>query len=360
MKIIVSAGGTGGHIYPALAIIEKFKEKEKELEVLYIGTHNRMEKDIIPNKGYKYIGLEIYGLSKNNMLRNIKNIYLIKKAKKECIKIMKNFKPDIVIGAGGYITYPVLQAAKKLKIKTFIHEQNSIPGKSNRVLSKDINLVGVSFKNSEVYFKSAKKVFYSGNPCSSTALTAKDVDKKSLGLTDNKKLILIVGGSLGSSTLNEKFKAFLNLVGEEKYEVLFITGKAHYNNFIENTNFPSNVKVLPYYENLPGLMKKTDLIISRAGASTISEILALKVPSILIPSPYVANNHQYFNALDLSNMGVSNIIEEKKLTTEKLFIAIEDLVGKNNNIEKLIKNLDKYEDIDSAELIYNNIKEVLK
>ena len=143
MKIIVSAGGTGGHIYPALAIIKKFQEMEKDLEVIYIGTHNRMEKEIVPKMGIKYIDLEIYGFSKTNILRDIKNISLIKKAMNKCLKIMKEFKPDIVIGCGGYVTYPVIKAAKKLNIKTFIHEQNSIPGKSNVYLSKFVDLVGI-------------------------------------------------------------------------------------------------------------------------------------------------------------------------------------------------------------------------
>ena len=164
MKIIVSAGGTGGHIYPALAIIKKFQERESNLEVLYIGTHNRMEKDIVPKMNIRYEALEIYGFSKTNIARDFKNIFLINKAINKCTKIMEEFKPDVVIGCGGYVTYPVIKAAKKLGIKTFIHEQNSIPGKSNIHLSKLVDLVGISFKNSESYFKNAKKVYakYSG------------------------------------------------------------------------------------------------------------------------------------------------------------------------------------------------------
>ena len=163
MKIIVSAGGTGGHIYPALAIINKFKEKYKDLEVLYIGTHNRMEKDIIPNYNISYIPIEIYGLSKTNMLRNIKNVFLIQKQIKKCKQIMQEFKPDIVLGIGGYVTYPVIKAAQKLGIKTFIHEQNSIPGKTNKVLAKNATLIGVSFQETIKYFPK-EKTFYSGNP----------------------------------------------------------------------------------------------------------------------------------------------------------------------------------------------------
>ncbi len=359
MKVIISGGGTGGHIYPALAIINKLKEKEKNLEVIYIGTHNRMEKDIVPKENIKYIALEIYGLSKTNMIRNIKNIFCIKKAYKKCINIMKEFKPDIVIGVGGYVTYPVIKAAKKLRIKTFIHEQNSIPGKSNRALSQNVDLIGVSFKNSEQYFKGAKKVIYTGNPCSSNALEINKIDKTELGFSNDKKLIILVGGSLGSKTLNDKFKTYLTLVKDESYEILFVTGKALYEEFVKDTKFPENVVIKPYFDPLVGIMKSADLIVSRAGASTSSEILALKIPSILIPSPYVANNHQYYNALDLVNDGVAELIEEKQLTSEKLFIAIKDLL-ETNKYNKMKKNFDKLGEQSSGDVIYNAIKEVLK
>ena len=253
MKIVVSAGGTGGHIYPALAIIKKFQECEKDLEVLYIGTHNRMEKDIVPKIGIKYIGLEIYGFSKTNIVRDIKNIFLIKKAMYKCLEIFNKFKPDIVIGCGGYVTFPVIKAAKKLGIKTFIHEQNSIPGKSNIHLSKYADLVGISFKNSQSYFGNAKKVVYTGNPCGENALTIKKTSKVSLGFKPSDKLIIIVAGSLGSETLNNKFKAYLSTIDDEKYKVLYITGKNYYDDFIKDADFSENVKVVPYYDNLASI-----------------------------------------------------------------------------------------------------------
>ena len=148
MKVIITAGGTGGHIYPAISIINKIKKMDKDSQFIYIGTHNRMEKDIIPKLGIKYIGLEIYGLTKD-MKRNIKNVFLISKAYKKCIEIMKEFKPDVVVGVGGYVTFAVIKAAYKLKIKSFIHEQNSIPGKSNKMLEKYVDAIGVSFLDSK-------------------------------------------------------------------------------------------------------------------------------------------------------------------------------------------------------------------
>ena len=360
MKIIVSAGGTGGHIYPALAIIKKFQEMEKDLEVIYIGTHNRMEKEIVPKMGIKYIDLEIYGFSKTNILRDIKNISLIKKAMNKCLKIMKEFKPDIVIGCGGYVTYPVIKAAKKLNIKTFIHEQNSIPGKSNVYLSKFVDLVGISFKNSKNYFKKAKRVVYTGNPCGENALTVKKVSKSTLGFKLNDKLIIIVAGSLGSESLNNKFKAYLSTIDNESYNVLYITGTNLYDEFIKDTKFSKNVKVVPFYDNLPSIMKDAYLVISRAGASTISELLALKIPSILIPSPYVANNHQYYNALDLANMKVSELIEEKNLNSNIIKVMINELVYNDELYKEFKNNLEKLNTKASSSIIYEEIKEITK
>ena len=360
MKIIVSAGGTGGHIYPALAIIKKFQEKEKNLEVLYIGTHDRMEKDIVPKMGIKYEEIEIYGFSKTKILRDIKDIFLIAKATKKCKKIMAEFKPDVVIGVGGYVTYPVIKAAHKMGIKTFIHEQNSIAGKSNITLAKYVDLVGVSFKNSKDYFKTARKVIYTGNPCGENALDIPRISKKTLGFSESDKLIIVVAGSLGSSTFNEKFKAFLQIVGDEEYKILYVTGKNYYDDFIKDAKFPSNVKVVPYFDNLPGLMKDAYLIISRAGASTISEILALKIPSILIPSPYVANNHQYYNALDLVNMKVAELIEEKNLSSDLLQVEINELVNNKKKYQELKNNLDKLSTKEASTIIYESIKELIK
>ena len=360
LKIIVSAGGTGGHIYPALAIIKKFQEKEKNLEVLYIGTHDRMEKDIVPKMRIKYEAIEIYGFSKTQIIRDFKNIFLINKAIKKCKSIMEEFKPDVVIGVGGYVTYPVIKAAHKLGIKTFIHEQNSIAGKSNITLAKYVDLVGVSFKNSKDYFKTARKVVYTGNPCGENALSIPKVSKTTLGFRESDKLIIIVAGSLGSSAFNEKFKAFLQIVGDEPYKILYVTGKAYYDDFIKDTSFPKNVKVVPYFDNLAGLMKDAYLLISRAGASTISEILALKIPSILIPSPYVANNHQYYNALDLVNMKVAELIEEKNLTTDLIQVSINELVNNSGKYQELKNNLEKLNTKESSTIIYEQIKELLK
>lgn len=357
MKVVISAAGTGGHIYPALAIIKTISEIEPKSEFLYIGTHNRMEKDVVPLYGIPFRSIEIYGYNRKNLFKNIKTVKCILKAKKECRKILEEFKPDVVIGAGGYVTYPVLSEAHKLGIKTVIHEQNSIAGKANLMLSKYADLICVSFKSSMEEFPSEKVVF-TGNPCSDAAIKSDKIDKKEYGLTKNKKLVLFVMGSLGSSKVNDFLIDTMKSFDKKTYEVLYITGKNDYDR-ISSLKFPKNVKVVPYIENLAGMLKNTDIIVTRAGATTLSEIIALDLPSILIPSPYVPNNHQYKNALDLVNNEAAILVEEKDLNNEVLINTIDNLINDEEKINKMKENLKKLKINNSSELIYLNIKRLI-
>ena len=357
MKVIVSAGGTGGHIYPALAIIDILKKYYKNLDILYIGTHDRMEKDIIPKMGIKYETIEIYGFNKKRVLTNIKNVGLIAKAFIKCKKIIKDFKPDLVIGAGGYVTFPVLKTAQKLGIKTFIHEQNSFSGKTNVALGKKASLIGVSFENSMKDYKKTKgKVFLMGNPCGKRALDIKPIKKSDIGFKDNKPLVVAVAGSLGSVTVNKAFKDVLTSLKDKDYQFLYITGQKYYDEFIKDLKLSDNVKVVPYFENLSGLLKNTDALISRSGASTMSEVIALKVPTIFIPSPYVANNHQYYNAIDLVNKKAALMIEEKDFSKELLLSKINELLKSSKEIKN---NLESISVVDSEKAFINEIKGIL-
>ena len=357
MKIIVSAGGTGGHIYPALAIIDKFLEHDKNTEVLYIGTHNRMEKDIVPQRNIKYIPIEIYGLTKN-IGHDIKDIFLIRKAKKKLKKIMLEYKPDVVLGIGGYVTYPVITTARKLNIPIFIHEQNAIPGKTNKMISKYADIIGISFKESAKYFPN-RNVLYTGNPTGIRALNTPRITKSSLGLNDDEPLVVVVCGSLGSETVNNAMKGYLKTLENKDYQVVYITGKNLYEEFIK-IKYPKNVKVLPYLDNLTGLLKETDVLVARAGASTIAEVLSLKVPTIFIPSPYVANNHQYYNAVSLKNDNLALMLEEKDLSIPNITKNIEDLLYNKDKQIKIKNNLNKVSTLDSTKIIYDAIKELIK
>lgn len=354
MRVIISAGGTGGHIYPALAIINKIKEKEPDSEFLYIGTHNRMEKDIIPKHGIPFKSIEIYGFNRKKLLKNVKTVRKVLSSYRECKKIIKEFKPDIVIGVGGYVTAPVIYAAKKLGFKTFIHEQNSIPGKANLFLSNYADMIGISFKSSIKYFPEYKTIF-TGNPCSENALMIEAMQKSELGLTESSKLVLIVMGSLGSEKINNLLIKTMNSFENKPYQVLFVTGKDLYEEVSKN-KFPKNVFVVPYIDNMTRIMKKTDVMVSRAGASTLSEIIALKVPSILIPSPYVPDNHQYKNAIDLVEKDAAILIEEKDLTGELLIEKIDYILNNPSKAFEMKQNLEQFNVKSSATVIYETIK----
>ena len=357
MRVVISAGGTGGHIYPALAIINKIKEKEPNSEFLYIGTHNRMEKDIVPKYGIPFKSIEIYGFNRKNLLKNFKTIKCLISAKSKCKKIIKEFDPDIVIGVGGYVTAPVIMAAHSLKIKTFIHEQNTVAGKANLTLSKIVDLIGVSFKSSIKEFPKNKTIF-TGNPCMEDAVKKDAMDKKELGLTKNIKLVLFVMGSLGSSKVNNFLVNSMDLFKDKDYEILFVTGKNDYEE-ISKKKFSKNVKVVPYVENMTRIMKNTDLIVTRAGASTLSEIIALKIPSILIPSPYVPNNHQYINSMDLVNEDAAVLFEEKNLDSKELVNKIDNILNDDKKIKQMKKNLEGLYIDGSATIIYDNIKKLI-
>ena len=347
MRVVISAGGTGGHIYPALAIIKKIKEKEPNSEFLYIGTHNRMEKDIVPKENIPFKTIEIYGVSKN-ILHDVKVLKCFYTGYKQCKKMIKEFDPDVVIGVGGYVTVPVIYAASKLGYKTFIHEQNSLPGKANTFLSKYATRIGVSFTSTIRSFPEYKTI-YTGNPCSEEALKTKKISKEEFQLDENKELVLIVMGSLGAGKVNEFLIPTLKKAENKKYQILFVTGKNGYDE-IKKQDFPLNVKVTPYINPLTGMMKNADVMVSRAGASTISEIVSLKVPTVFIPSPYVPNNHQYKNAMDLVKKGAGLILEEKDLSEELFFKKIEEGLAKTKTLKH---NLEKLYVSDSSTRIYS-------
>lgn len=357
MRVVISAGGTGGHIYPAIAIINKIKEEEPKSEILYIGTSDRMEKDLIPELGIKYEEITVSGLKRKLTIDNVKVLYQFLKARQHCKKIIKEFNPDVVIGAGGYVTGPVIWAAKKLGKKTFIHEQNSVVGLSNKYLTKYADKIGVSFASTLQYFPK-EKVVLTGNPCSEKAINMKKANKEDYGLDKNKKLVLIVMGSLGSRTVNDKIVSFLNSFKGKDYQVMFVTGNSYYEK-VKNLRLPENVKIEPFIYEMPSLMKATDLIITRAGASTMSEILVLNVPSIFIPSPYVTNNHQYKNAMDLVNKNAGLILEESNLTKDNLINLIDKTLSNKEQYNNIKNNLKELGIKDSSSRIYEVLKEMI-
>ena len=358
MKAIIVAGGTGGHIYPAIAIINKIEEKEPDSKFLYIGTSDRMEKDIIPKLGIDFVGIEMAGLNRKKLFSNISVLRKFRKAVKRAKEEIKKFNPDVVIGAGGYITAPVLYAAYKCGVPTLIHEQNSIPGVSNKFISKFADRICVSLPNSLGLFPK-DKVCYTGNPRSEEILNTPIIKKTKLDFDKDKKLVVLVMGSLGSTTMTAKMKDLIPNFSSKDYQVLIITGKNYYSNY-DDVSIPNNVKIVPFMDNLIGLLKDSDLIISRAGASTIAEITAIGLPAILVPSPYVTNNHQYKNAKELEEAGACFIVLEDDFYKDVILEKIDLLFDNKELYDKMSEDSKKLGISDSATKIYDEIRKIIR
>ncbi len=350
MRFLVSAGGSGGHIYPAIALIEIIK-KDSTNEIIFVGQKKGLEYDLIKPLKVDYWAIESYFFDKQDLARTfkliksfIKNYFLLKKK-------LKQFKPDVVIGFGGHVTLPVIYTASKMKIKTYIHEQNQIMGRANQFLSKYVNMVFSSYPKLET--KNIKMI-YTGNPIIEKALNTKPANVKEYGLNEKKKLVLILMGSQGAAVVNRYLIENLNNFAIDFFQIIYITGTRNYKAEYK-TKFKEGIKVVPYIDNVAKLMMKADLIVSRAGASTISEIMALKKPSILIPSPYVPNNHQYHNAKFLFEKNAACYLDEKDIVNLKKIV--EKLMGNENEMKKMVANLSGLTIDNSATLLYNYLKQ---
>lgn len=358
MKVIITAGGTGGHIYPALAIIHKIKEKEPNSKFLYIGTTDRMEAKIIPEQKIPYCGIEMKGIDRKHIFKNFKVLKMYMNAIKTAQKEIAKFQPDIVIGVGGYISAPVVYAAKKMGYKTMIHEQNSISGVSNKFLSHYVDKILVSFKETMNDYPK-HKVVYTGNPRSEEIIEIPPIRKEELGLSRNKKLIIIVMGSLGSTTMTEKLKEIVPSFKNKSYEVLLITGKDYYAAY-QDVKVPKNVKLMPFCQDLIRIMKQADIMVTRSGASTIAEITAIGLPSIMVPSPYVTHNHQMKNALALEKEGACKIIPEDRFEKDTLIPAIDELLNDDKQLQTMKIALEQRSVKNSATRIYEEAKKLVE
>ena len=344
MRILVTGGGTGGHIYPALAIVRALKEMDDQLEVLYIGTQRGLEKDIVEREGLPFKYIEIAGFKRSLSFENVKTIIKFLKSLKTTKKYIKDFQPDVVIGTGGYVCGPVVFSAARLKIPTIIHEQNSLPGVTNKFLSKYVDKVAICFEEARKYFPESKVVL-TGNPRASEVANTLKIGKAALGLDPKKKTVLISGGSRGAEPINEAFISMIQQYEKAQYEVVFVTGSSHFEAIkgsITNVDALKNVHVLPFIDNMPQYLVSIDLFVGRSGATFLSEITALGVPSILIPSPYVTENHQEFNARSVTDHGGGVLILEKELTGERLYDEINRILGDsllNKEMGRIAKGL---------------------
>lgn len=343
MKVIISAGGTGGHIYPAVAIIEELKRRDESIEVLYIGSKKGMESELIPSLGIDYKSIEVMGLPRKINAKLFKSIFVLFKGLRQAKKIIKEFKPDVVIGTGGFVTGPVLYKAHKLGIYTVFHEQNSYPGITNRILSKYVDGMGVTFEESKKFFKNNEKCVVTGNPIRNRF---KNLDRKKsfeyFGFDENSKVVFSFGGSNGSEDLNASMLGVIKkLNGNDKISLIHVTGKLHYDSFMESlkdVKLEKNIKILPYLTEMDMAYGASDLVITSSGAITLAEISMIKLASILVPKSYVTENHQEFNARAYEKAGASSIILEKDLNSDLLYDNIIGIIFDDKKLNEMKEN----------------------
>lgn len=346
MKIIFAAGGTGGHINPALAAAGEIREKHPDAEILFIGTKDKMEARLVPAAGFDFKTIEISGfyrqLTLENIKRNIKTLSHLLSSSKEAKKIIKEFKPDVVVGFGGYVSGPVLREAQKLSIPTAIHEQNAYPGITNKALAKNADAVMLAAPKAAQYLECKNEPIVTGLPVRGELLRAdRALSRAELGVKENQTLVLSMGGSLGAEAIN---KAMVSLIAanHQNKELYFLHATGQFGLWVPDKlreagvdpDKEDNVEIREYINDMARCMSAADIVICRAGASSLSEIEALGKASILIPSPNVAENHQYHNAMALVEKDAALLIEEKDLTEQSLQAAFDSL---SKNREKLLE-----------------------
>lgn len=360
LRVIVSGGGTGGHIFPAVSIANAIKAEYPDAEILFVGAEGRMEMQRVPAAGYKIIGLPIAGFDRKNLLKNVVVLYKIAKSQWKARKIIKEFKPHVVVGVGGYASGPTLKTAGQMGVPTLIQEQNSYAGVTNKLLAKSAKKICVAYDGMERFFP-AEKIIKTGNPVRQNLLDAKVTKAEateSFGLDPKKRTVLVIGGSLGARTVNESILQHIEDIREAK-DVQFIwqTGKYYSEEIhmaLAKEDPVQNMKVTDFISNMDNAYAAADLVISRAGASSISELCLLKKPCILVPSPNVAEDHQTKNALALSTKGAAIFVKDSDARNELIPLALKTVVD-DAQLASLSENVGKLAYHDSAKKIADEV-----
>lgn len=363
LKFIVSGGGTGGHIFPAISIANALKERYPDAEILFVGAQGKMEMERVPAAGYKIIGLPVAGFDRKNLFKNISVVSKLLKSMNLAKRIVKNFAPDMAIGVGGYASGPTLRAAAAKNIPTLLQEQNSYAGVTNKLLAKNASVICVAYEGMERFFPK-EKIVLTGNPTRQDLYVSDEKREEAyahFGLKPNKKTILMVGGSLGARTLNDSIVGAFDIIRDADVQVIWQCGKYYYNEMQELQNkgvVPENVKLMDFVSRMDLAFSVADLIISRAGAGSISEFSLLKKPVVLVPSPNVSEDHQTQNALALVKKDAAVMITDGE-AREKLFPEALSLVADDKKLEALSENIAKMAQLDSAKRIVDEIDKIL-
>ncbi|MEJ2615893.1 MAG: undecaprenyldiphospho-muramoylpentapeptide beta-N-acetylglucosaminyltransferase [Ignavibacteriaceae bacterium] len=352
-RFLFAGGGTGGHLFPAVAVAEKIRIMIPEADILFVGTKSKIEGSVVPKLGFKFKPIWIKGFSRklnfDNFLFPLKLIVSVFQS----IFININYKPLVAIGSGGYVSGPAIFGSNLIGAKIILLEQNSYPGVTTRLLERYADEIHISFEDSKKYFKDKKKLLLTGNPVrENLSLINKNEALKEFNLVDNKKTLLILGGSLGAASINEAVAEAIEKLVDKDIQIIWQTGKNYYDKY--KMFVQDNVLVKPFIESMNSAYSACDLLISRAGATTIAEVTALSISAVLVPSPNVAENHQYYNAKSLADKNAAVLVEDKNLKDEIAGIVI-NLIFNDEKLENLKTNAGSLSKRNATSIIANNI-----
>ena len=357
LKILLSGGGTGGHIFPAIAIADEIKNRYPNAEFLFIGANGKMEMEKVPQAGYKIEGIDIAGINRSNMLSNLGLPIKIFKSLSKSKRLIKDFAPDFAIGTGGFASGPALYEASKLGIPIFIQEQNAYAGVTNKILSKKAKAVFTAYPKVEGF--PDEKIRFFGNPIRNTiinGLSNKQEAKQKLGLDKDKLTILSVGGSLGSRAINNGWKANLNKILEKDYQLIWQTGKTDFKDILEDTKdiTSRNIRIVEFIKNMELGYSAADVIVSRAGAIAISELAVAQKPILLIPFPFAAEDHQTKNALNLVEKNAAKMVKDTEIE-EKFWMQLSQICDHEEVRKEMSSNIQYFAKPNAAKDIVDEI-----
>lgn len=371
MKVVIAAAGTGGHINPGLAIANKIKQEEPNSKIIFVGTNRGLENDLVLRAGYELKTIQAYGFNRQISFDNFKKMYKTFCSIGEAKKIITNFKPDVVIGTGGYICIPVGIAAKKCKIPIILHESNAFPGIAIKLLSKKANTILLGFEDAKARIPKAKKVVVTGTPTKVQHIEVPNSKKlqilKELGLNEKLPIVLCFGGSQGAQSINESLLEIITKHKNTNYQIVWAAGPDKYEEIKQTLNKQNiniddinNTKIMPYIYNMEEMMNIIDLVVCRSGAMTITEIANVGKPAIFIPFPFATENHQEYNAKVLEKVGGAQIILDKNLNSDILNNMIENMVKDKNKLKQMAEKAKSISIMNVEERIYEEIKKVIK
>ena len=367
MRVIMTGGGTGGHIYPAIAIADEIKRRFPDAEILFVGAERGLEKTLVPANGYDIRLIPVQGFDRKNPFKNVKTVKVLREANREAKKVMAEFRPDFVVGTGGYASAPIIGNAHKLGIPSYIHEQNAFPGVTNKMGEKHATKMFLGFEEAGQYFKYPEKHIVTGNPVRADFMaTDREKAREKLGVGEDDFVLLAFGGSQGAGRIN---KAMMSVIehfnGENSINICLATGRNYYHAVTDELKetgdeIKGNIRIMEYIDNMPEFLNAADMVVSRSGALTVAEVTVCGKPAVFIPFPAATGNHQFFNARAVAEKGGANVIEEKNLDNDSLISTITDMMKHPEGLKDMSEKSRSCAAEDAVKIICDNIVELDK